>query len=182
MRKFAPLRAANSFLCKVGTLTHVLVLTIKAFLAVTEHCKVTAHAFARAYLDMGEWTIDPRAPSCVCEMHAQRRAFGCWVVRKRTSRVRMWAGTLEKRPADRNLCWIVAIWTREATVACALKTRSRIRASLECEERLTCRIESRTRLINEFTTMRTTLPGSQQKLHPWICLYQDVPVWSTIIR
>lgn len=81
----------------------MLLVTIEALFAVSEHCEVTADTRTGTYTNVWEWTIDAIAATIISKMHTERRAFWRRLMREIACISGIGAIPLEEVPADSNL-------------------------------------------------------------------------------
>lgn len=117
MRKLTSLGRAGAFFRKVGTLSDMLHFTIEAFGAIPENCKVATDTMPLTHTDVRKRAVVAGAPSIVCKVHTERRAFGDWIVGK----VACFSGAgtiaMQKVPADCDLVGIMLIHASQPTTA-----------------------------------------------------------------
>lgn len=121
VRELASFRRTHALLREVWAFAYVLVFTVKAFLAVPEHCEIATYTLAHADPDMGERAASAIASACVREVHAERGTMRGGVVGQRAAGGGIGTRALKEGPTDRDLSRIVLIGTGQGARACSYR-------------------------------------------------------------
>jgi hypothetical protein len=91
MGELTSLSRTSTIFCEVRTFPDVLLIAVKAFVAIPKDCEVTADSMARTYTDVWEWAFVASTATVVGEMHTKWCALRCRIVRELTGVGIVWA-------------------------------------------------------------------------------------------